>query len=143
MDTKLINAVVADFGLDLLRFHDELRLGTMVAPAHCDANQAADFEEVKKIYTEASKTEIGRIVLEGSAKKMVERIQEKIFSNSPDELHFVSGAFEMFLEKHGITIPPSDSKDAKELMAALAQAAKLAHIIEQERVHGIRDESEQ
>jgi len=142
MDTKLINAVVADFGLDLLKFHDDLRLGTMVAPAHCDANESANFEEVKRIYAEASKTEIGRIILEGSAKKMVERIQEKIFSNNPDELHFVSGAFEIFLEKHGIAIPPPDSKDAKELMAALAQAAKLAHLIEQERVHGIRDESE-
>lgn len=142
MDSKLVNAVVADFGLDLLRLHDELRLGTKEVPPHFDEEQATNLEEIKKFYTTASKSESGRKILEVSAKKMVDRIQEKIFSNSPSELPFVSGAFRFFLEKHGIAVPPPDSKDAKELTAALAQTAKLAHIIEQERVQGIREESE-
>ena len=33
MDSSLINAIVAEFGLDLLQFNDEIRLGTLAASA--------------------------------------------------------------------------------------------------------------
>lgn len=42
MDSRLIDAMVADFGLDLLQFNDEFRLGTAVAPPHNDKNKAAN-----------------------------------------------------------------------------------------------------
>jgi hypothetical protein len=32
MDSNLIKALVADFGLDLLKFNDEIRLGTLETP---------------------------------------------------------------------------------------------------------------
>lgn len=59
---------------------------------------------------------------------MVDRIQERIFANRPDDLHFVSGAYEMFLDKHGVDLPLPESHDAKELMSAFAQTAKLAFL---------------
>ena len=34
MDINLINAMVADFRLDILKINDEIRLGTIVSPAH-------------------------------------------------------------------------------------------------------------
>lgn len=142
MDSRLINAMVADFGLDLLQFNDEIRLGTIVAPPHYDKDKAADVEYVKNIYSEASKSPNGRSMLEVNAMVMADRIQERIFAGKPDDLPFVSGAYEIFLEKYGIPLPPFESRDEKELMSALAQTAKLAYIIEQERVQGIRDESD-
>jgi integrase len=57
-------------------------------------------------------------------------------------MQVVSGAFEIFLGKHGIALPPLESSDAKEIMTALAQTAKLAYLIEKERVRGIREESD-
>ena len=141
MDSRLINAMVADFGLDLLQFNDEIRLGTIVAPPHKDKDKAADVEYIKSIYSEASKSPNGRALLEANAKLMADRIQERIFENKPEDLPFVSGAYEIFLKKHGVDLPPFESKDEKELMTALAQTAKLAFIIEQERVQGIREES--
>jgi integrase len=142
MDSTLTNAIAAEFGLDLLKFNDELRLGTIVAPPHCDEEKAFNFEALKTIYTEASKSEVGRNILEENAKLMVNRITQSIFAGKPEDLPFVSGAYEIFLQKHGIDLPPINSNDEKELMSALAQAAKLAYIIEQERVKGIRDESD-
>lgn len=143
MDSRLTDAIVAEFGLDLLQFNDEIRLGTLVAPPHYDTEKASYVEDVKKIYAEASKSAEGRSMLEANAKKIVDRITERIFAGKPEDLPFVSGAYEIFLKKHGIDLPPLESKDEKELMSALAQTAKLAYIIEQERVQGIRDESAQ
>ena len=134
--------MVADFGLDLLQFNDEIRLGTIVAPPHKGNDKPADVEYIKSIYAEASKSPNGRSMLEANAKLMVDRIQERIFAGKPDDLSFVSGAYEIFLEKHGIPLPPFNSSDEIELMSALAQTAKLAYVIEQERVQGIREESE-
>lgn len=142
MDSRLTNAIVAEFGLDLLRFNDEIRLGTIDTPPHIVKDKADAVEYVKHVYSEASKSEVGRYMLEGNAKKMVDQISEQIFAGKPEDLAFVSGAYEIFLKKHGIDLPPAESKDEKELMSALAQTAKLAYIIEQERVQGIRDESE-
>lgn len=142
MDSRLINAMVADFGLDLLQFNDEIRLGTMVAQPHYDKDKAASVENVKNIYAEASKSTEGRSMLAANAKLMADQIQEHIFAKKPEDLNFVSGAYEIFLEKHGIPLPPFESSDEKELMSALAQTAKLAYIIEQERVQGIREESD-
>ncbi len=142
MDSRLTDAIAADFGLDLLQLHDELRIGTVVVPPHCDQDKASNFEEVKKIYAEASKTAVGRSMLEANAKLMADQIQEHIFAGKPDDLSFVSGAYEIFMKKHGIPLPPFNSSDEKELMTALAQTAKLAYIIEQERVQGIRGESD-
>ena len=142
MDSRLIDAMVADFGLDLLQFNDEIRLVTVVAPPHYDKDKTADIEYIKNIYAEASKSPNGRAMLEVSAMVMADRIQEHIFANKPGDLPFVSGAYEIFLNKHGIDLPPLESHDEKELMSALAETAKLAYIIEQERVQGIRDESD-
>lgn len=142
MDSTLIDTIVAEFGLDLLRFNDEIRLGTIVAPPHCDETDAASLEAVKQVYARGSKCPEGRYLLAENAKMMADRISECIFAGRPEDLHFVSGAYETFLKKHGIDLPPIESKDEKELLSAMAQAAKLAFIIEQERVQGIRDESE-
>lgn len=142
MDSTLTDAIAAEFGLDLLRFNDELRLGTLVAPSHGDEDNAASLEVVKQVYAKALKRPEGRYMLAESAKVMVDRITERIFADRPEDLTFVSGAYETFLNKHGIDLPPFESKDEKELMSAMAQTAKLAFIIEQERIHGIRDESE-
>lgn len=142
MDSNLIKALVADFGLDLLKCQDEIRLGTLETPAHYPKDKAENVEYLKKFYADASRSETGRTILEANAKLMTERIEEQIFANTPEALPFVAGAFEIFLDKHGIPLPPLDSADAKEIMAALAQTAKLAYLIEQERVKGIRDESE-
>lgn len=138
MDSSLINAIVAEFGLDLLKFNEEIRLGTLAS----DKYDADDVTFVKHIYAEASKCAFGRSKLSENAKVMADRIQESIFAGKPEDLPFVSGAYETFLNKHNIDLPPINSNDEKELMAALAQTAKLAYIIEQERVQGIRDESE-
>lgn len=142
MDSRQINAIAAEFGLDLLRLHDEIRRGTIKAPPHADVTQTSDLEFIKKVYAEASKTAAGRAMLEVNAMVMAQRIQERIFTNKPEELHFVAGSYESLLDKHGIDLPPAGSSDEKELMAALAQTAKLAYLIEQERVQGIRDESD-
>lgn len=142
MDSRLTNAIIAEFGLDLLQFNDEIRLGTLTAQPHYDKGNAADVEDVKTLYSAASKTAVGRSLLEANAKLMSDRIQERIFTNTPEELPFVSGAYETFLNKHGIDLPPINSNDEKELMSAMAQTAKLVYIIEQERVRGIRDESD-
>lgn len=142
MDSNLIKALVADFGLDLLKFNDEIRLGTCATPAHYTKDGIADLEYIKKFYADASRTEVGRTILEANAKLMSDRIQKQLFENTPEALHFVSGAFEIFLDKHGIALPPLGSSDAKEIMTALAQTAKLAYLIEKERVMGIRDESD-
>ncbi len=50
MDSTLTNAIVAEFGLDLLKFHDEIRLGTANAPSHCDKERASLVEDVKRIH---------------------------------------------------------------------------------------------
>lgn len=141
MDSRLINAMVADFGLDLLQFNDEIRMGTAVDPPHRDQDEAARNEIINKLYSKALKSPEGRILLAVNAKVMADKIQEHISARTPEDLNFVSGAYEIFLEKHGIPLPPFESRDEKELMSALAQTAKLAYIIEQERVQGIRDES--
>lgn len=138
MDSSLINAIVAEFGLDLLKFNDEIRLGTLAS----NNDTAADVTFVKHIYSEASKCAYGRSLLAENAKAISDRIQESIFAGKPEDLSFVSGAYETFLNKHNIDLPPINSSDEKELMSALAQTAKLAYIIEQERVQGIRDESD-
>ncbi|OGU21022.1 MAG: hypothetical protein A2X85_06890 [Geobacteraceae bacterium GWF2_54_21] len=142
MDSTLTDAIAAEFGLDLLRFNDELRLGTMVASPNDCKEITASLEAVKQVYAKASKCPEGRYLLGESAKVMVDRITEHIFAGRPEDLTFVSGAYETFLNKHGIDLPPFESKDEKELMSAMAQSAKLAFIIEQERIQGIRDESE-
>src|ERR1039457_3260122 len=126
MDSRLINAMVAEFGLDLLKFNDDIRLGTATTPAHYPKDKAADMEYIKKFYADASKSEAGRSILEANAKLMSDRIQEQIFEGTPESLPFVAGAFELFLDKHGIELPPLESSDAKEIMSALAQTAKLA-----------------
>lgn len=142
MDSNLINALVADFGLDLLKFNDEIRLGTLETPPHYPKDVLVDTENIKKVYAVASRSETGRSFLEANAKLMSQRIQEQIFAGTPESLPFVAGAFETFLDKHGIDLPPLASNDEKELMSAMAQTAKLAFIIEQERVQGIREESD-
>lgn len=138
MDSSLINAIVAEFGLDLLKFNDEIRLGTLSS----DNDTADDVKFVKHIYSEASKCAFGRSKLAENAKLMADKIQEHIFVGKPADLPFISGAYETYLDKHNIDLPPIDSNDEKELMSALAQTAKLVYIIEQERVQGIRDESD-
>lgn len=55
MDSRLINAMVADFGLDLLKFNDEIRLGTLVAPSNYDADKTADIENIKTFYAKHRK----------------------------------------------------------------------------------------
>lgn len=119
MDSRLINAMVADFGLDLLQFNDEIRMGTAVVPPHKnkakDKNQTADLEYIKNIYSEASKSPNGRSMLEVNAMVMADRIQEHVFARTSEEMPFVSGAFEIFLKKHGIDLPPFESKDEKVL----------------------------
>ncbi|MBW4054911.1 MAG: hypothetical protein HIU83_05845 [Proteobacteria bacterium] len=142
MDSNLIQALVADFGLDLLKFNDEIRIGTLEAPAHYTTDSVADLEHIKKFYAEASRTEVGRTILEANAKLMSDRIQNQLFENTPEALSFVTGAFEILLDKHGIALPPLGSSDAKNIMTALAETAKLAYLIEKERVRGIRDESD-
>jgi len=111
-------------------------------PAHADTDKAAAAEFVKGLYSKASKTAEGRSLLQNNAKQMADQIQEQIFAGKPEDMPFISSAYETFLDKHKIELPPIDSKDEKELMSALAQTAKLAYIIEQQRVQGIRDESE-
>jgi hypothetical protein len=110
-DSRLIDAMVADFGLDLLQFNDEIRLGSIVAPPHYDKDKAADVEHIKNIYAEASKYPNGRSMLEVNALVMAELIQEHIFARKPEDLPFVSGAYEIFLKKHGIDLPPFESSD--------------------------------
>jgi hypothetical protein len=141
MDSRLIDVMVADFGLDLLQYNDEIRLGMTAVPAHCEKDKVSVVEDFKKIYAEASKSEVGRLMLEANAHLTAYRIKERIFAHRPEDLPFVSGAYEILLKKHGIDLPPFESNDEKELMNALAQTAKLAYIIEQERVQGNRDES--
>jgi integrase len=141
MDSRLINAMAADFGLDLLKVIDEIRPGMSIDPPN-SAKADPDNEFVKKVYSEVSKSPNGRDFLEICAAEIADRIQECIFSGKPDELQFVAGAYEIFLDKYGLDIPPSGSKEEKELKFALAQSAKLAFLIEQERVHGTREESE-
>jgi hypothetical protein len=102
MDSRLTNAIAAEFGLDLLQFHDEIRLGTAVAPPHKGKDKAASVELIKSVYSEASKTPNGRAMLEVNAMEMADRIQEHIFSGKPEDMSFVSGAYEKFLSKHGI-----------------------------------------
>ena len=86
MDSTLIDAIAADFGLDLLQLHDEIRLGTVVAPPHCDANKVSDFEEVKNIYAEASKTADGRAELQANAKFMSDLIRREFLAHVPVRL---------------------------------------------------------
>ena len=62
MDSRLINAIVAEFGLDILKFNDEFRHGTKVPPPHCDKDKVPVYEDINRIYTEASKSEFGRHV---------------------------------------------------------------------------------
>ena len=97
--------MVADFGLNLLQFNDEFRLGTAVAPPHNDKDKAAVVEYIKNTYSEASKSPNGRSMLEANAKLMAERIQERMFAGKSENLPFVSGAYEIFLNKHGIDLP--------------------------------------
>jgi integrase len=131
MDSRLINAMVADFGLDLLKMNDEFRLGT-----------AVDAEFINAVYASASRTPDGRDFLAENAKKMSDKIQEAIFTNSHDSLSFMNNVVETLLDKYGVNIKSVDSTEKREVVAALAQTAKLAYIIEKERVQGIRDESD-
>lgn len=141
MDSKLIDGMVADFGLELLKVNDEFRLGTAVALPNNDKDKA-HIEHIRNVYAEESKSAAGRFMLETNAVFMADKIQEYIFAGKHEALPFVSGAYEIFLKKHGIDLPPLNSIDEKELMLAMAQTAKLAYIIEQERVQGIREESD-
>ncbi|NVN89859.1 MAG: hypothetical protein HXX11_04580 [Desulfuromonadales bacterium] len=138
MDSRLINAIVAEFGLDLLRFNDEIRLGTLDP----DKYGAENVKFINHIYSESSKCAFGRSLLQENAENMADQIQDFIFAGKPEDLSFVSGAYETFLNKHGIDLPPINSNDEKELMSALAQTAKFAYLIEEQRVQGIRDESD-
>jgi integrase len=142
MDSRTINALVAEFGLDLLKCNDEIRQGTIEAPPHSSEAEINWLELAKIIYARGSQSEAGRVMLELLAMNKVSDIEKLIFANKPGDLRFVSNAFELFLDKQGIDHPPLESKDEKQLMTAMAQTARLAFIIERERVHGIRDESE-
>lgn len=93
MDSNVIKALVADFGLDLLRFNDEIRLSTLETPPHYPKDVLVDTENIKKVYAVASRSETGRSFLEANAKLMSQRIQEQIFAGTPEALPFVSGAF--------------------------------------------------
>ena len=81
MDSNIVRALVAEFGLDLLKFNDDIRLGTLVPPANCSKSTATDTENIKAFYAEASRTEVGRSALEANAKLMSDRIQEQIFKD--------------------------------------------------------------
>ena len=50
MDSNIVRALVAEFGLDLLKFNDDIRLGTLVPPVNCSKSTAADTENIKAFY---------------------------------------------------------------------------------------------
>lgn len=144
MDSTLISAMVADFGLDLLKMNDDFRRGTISPADFSQTTKSADvdFEYLRHVHAEASKTPEGRIYLYAAAQKKVDDIQAQLFANTPESMSFMNNVMTTLLARHGVNIKSINDVDKKEIATSLAQAAKLAFLVEKERIQGIRDESD-